>query len=142
MSSNPYGTPASTDFNQASYGGVSNGSLSEAIAPLAESAGWMRLIGWTSIVFGALYCLTIVGIIIAWLPIWMGFCLKNAAEQISAGSAQNDSRLIYDGNKQLKTFFTIVGVLTIINIAIMAIYLVFIVIAIIGLGASAASGNF
>jgi len=32
--------------------------------------GWIKFLGIAAIILGGLYALTIVGIIIAWMPIW------------------------------------------------------------------------
>ena len=46
--------------------------IKEVSFPIYQSRGWMKLIGVLLIIGGVLYTLTIIGIIIAWLPIWMG----------------------------------------------------------------------
>lgn len=98
-----------------------------AIGPLLEATGWLKLLGWTFIIAGALQCLTIVGILIAWLPIWMGISLKNAGERLAHGGQTRGWQSVYDGCKDLKTYFTIMGVLMIINIVIGGLYLLVII---------------
>ena len=103
----------------------------EAIRPLAESAWWLKLVGWSFIILGAIQCLTIVGIVIAWLPIWMGFLLKNAGERVSYGQQARNWQSIFDGCKDLKTYFTIMGVLMLINVVILALYIVVLLVVIV-----------
>ena len=37
--------------------------------------GWLKFLGIILIIAGGLYALTLVGIIIAWLPIWLGILI-------------------------------------------------------------------
>ena len=61
---------------------ASNGIIKEISLPIYQSKGWMKLIGVLSIVWGVLSALTIVGLLIAWLPIWMGVVLYQSASAI------------------------------------------------------------
>ena len=93
--------------------------------------GWIKFLGITSIIGGGLYALTIVGIIIAWMPIWIGVILLKVA---------NGSREVADGKVEslgdmlgsLKTFFILSGVLTIISIVFSIIWLMVVGLAMIG----------
>ncbi len=51
----------------------------ELSAPLASGRGWIKFLGILSIVSGALGALSIIGILWAWLPIWLGVLLFQAA---------------------------------------------------------------
>ena len=135
MASNPYSSPASLGASVGG-GGTGGGGLN-AVMPLKQAAGWMLFIGWFNIIFGVLYALTIVGILFAWLPIWIGICLKTAGESLKAGL--ND-RNVHTASKNLGTFFTIIGVLMIIQIAIMCLYLL-VVVGILVFGLAAAAGG-
>jgi len=90
-------------------------------------------------IFGILYCLTIVGIIIAWLFIWMGWLVKGAAEAITIGVETGDQEQLLLANQRLGTFFKILGVMSIISLCFIALYiLMVIVIIIVGLAGAAA----
>ncbi len=97
--------------------------VGQMLSPLVHCAGWLQLIGWANIILGALYCLTIVGIIIGWLPIWIGISCKSAGEAFKNAQATGDPNEIYRGNRNLATVIKIVGVLVIINIALLCLYL-------------------
>ena len=45
------------------------------VAPLYEARGWMKFLGIVMVIAGIFTAITIVGIIIAWLPIWLGVLL-------------------------------------------------------------------
>ncbi len=113
------------------------GNILDAIRPLYEASVWLRFIGWVSIIMGVLYCLTIIGIIFGWLPIWIGILLKGAGEKIPAGFASNNLRDIHNGCQDLKTTFVIVGVLTIINLVVIVLYLLFAILAFVVMGSAA-----
>ena len=111
----------------------------QALSPLFEATWWLKLVGWSLIVLGVIYCLTIVGIIFGWLPIWMGVLLKGAGEKLNFGNQSRSWQSIFDGSKDLRTFFIIVGVLMIINLCVLVLYfLFFIVIMLFGLAGAAA----
>ncbi len=107
--------------------------------PLHEVAGWLKLIGWFNLVIGIIYAITIVGLIFAWLPIWLGLCLKNAGESLSLDFPHDNTKLL-NASTRLATVIRIVGVLVIINLAIMAMYLAFIAVAVV-IAISGAAGR-
>lgn len=86
--------------------------------PLFESKGWMKLIGVTMIVYGALSALTIVGIIFAWLPIWVGATLLQSASAAERAHLRNDHGSLLQSMQKLRTFFTINGVLVLVGLVL------------------------
>ena len=58
-----------------------NPTVTNVMQPLHDAAGWMKLIGTLAIIQGVLLALTIVGLIIAWLPIWLGVLLNRVHMQ-------------------------------------------------------------
>ncbi len=82
-----------------------------------QSKGWLKFLGVLSIIGGVATALTIVGILVAWLPIWMGVLLFQAGSQADNLLATKDAgRLVTILNK-LRLYFVIQGVLAIIAIA-------------------------
>lgn len=84
--------------------------------PLYQSKGWMKLIGVMMILYGAMVALSIVGIIIAWLPIWLGILLFQAASAAEEAQINDNADELLMALKRLKTYFTIMGVLTLIGL--------------------------
>jgi hypothetical protein len=83
----------------------------------------MKLVGVMNIIGGVLQVLTIFGILIAWLPIWTGILLFQSANALAeAYEAKNQSAPLRSLSK-LKTYFIIMGVLTLIGIIIAALFL-------------------
>lgn len=87
--------------------------------------GWLKFIGIVLIIMGALVALSIVGIIIAWLPIWLGILLLQAGNKAdSANMTKNPAELVLMMDK-LRLFFVIYGVLIIVYIAITILGFIF-----------------
>ena len=76
------------------------------------------------IINGVVAIFTLVGIVICWLPIWMGILLFKAASMIEVAQVNGDKVQLLESLKKIKTYFVINGVL-------MLIALIFIVISLI-----------
>lgn len=92
---------------------------------LYAAKGWMKLVGVMSIIYGILVALSIVGIIIAWLPIWMGVLLFQSANLIDQAYSGEDQAALTQSLNRLKTYFTITGILTLIGLVGGAIMFMF-----------------
>lgn len=93
----------------------------ELSEPLAASKGWMKLLGVVFIIQGALAAITIIGIIIAWLPIWIGILLMQSAGAIEQAQATGDEAQFRRSMDKLRTYFVILGILILISIALMVL---------------------
>jgi len=87
-------------------------------APLYDAKFWLKLVAVMSIVYGALVALSIVGIIVAWLPIWMGVLLFQCAGQIEQANTADDAQALHNALAKLRTYFTILGVMTLIGLVV------------------------
>ena len=90
-------------------------------APLYSAKFWMKLVAVMSIIYGVLTALSIVGIIIAWLPIWIGVLLFQCAGQVERAYLADDAQALQNSLAKLQTYFTIVGILTLIGLVIGAL---------------------
>ena len=90
--------------------------VTEMSEPLYRCKGWMKLAAVVMIAGGALYCLTIIGIIVAWLPIWMGVLLWQAASAVEDAHLSGREDAMLHSMGKLKTYFIITGVSTLIGI--------------------------
>jgi len=104
---------------------VGSEKIQSLALPLFESKGWIRLLGVLAIVYGVLVAFTIVGIIIAWLPIWMGVLLYKASTSVETAFRDGDEAALIECFVKLKTFFTIQGVLALIGLVVAGIVIVF-----------------
>ncbi len=80
--------------------------------------GWLKFLGILSIIGGILYALTLVGIIFAWLPIWLGVILNQAGSKAAEYAERGDNASLAALLEKLKTYFTITGILVIISFAL------------------------
>ncbi len=102
---------------------------------LKRASGWMKFIGILSIIGGALTALSIVGIIIAWLPIWMGVVLYQAGNLASSAFLSKDENKFLESISKIRVFFILTGITLIVSIVLSFITILIILItgALIGL---------
>lgn len=92
--------------------------IKELGLPLYQSKGWMKLIGVLSIIWGALSALTVIGLVIAWLPIWMGVVLYQSASAAEEAVRGGNKEALVKSLRRIKTYFTIMGVITLIALVL------------------------
>lgn len=100
-------------------------AVKDICLPLFNAKFWMKLMGVVMIIYGVLIALSIIGLLIAWLPIWIGVLLFQAANGIDAGYVQGDQEAAIRGMEKLKLYFIINGVLLLIGIAFAVIAMMF-----------------
>ena len=91
----------------------------ETSLPLYQAQGWMKFLGVMMILQGALTALTIIGIIVAWLPIWLGILLFKAAGHAEAAQYSGDKARLIEALAQLKLYFIINGIVLLIMVGFM-----------------------
>jgi hypothetical protein len=104
---------------------ASSADIRSIIEPLHRGKFWMQLLAIVSILYGVLLALTIVGLIVAWIPIWAGVVLMQAAGASSRAFQSGDALEMKHAMGKLKTYFTIFGVLMLISIILMIVTMVF-----------------
>ena len=110
---------------------IGNPTVSRVIAPLDAAAGWMKLIGTVSIIYGVLTALTIIGLLFAWLPIWLGILTRKAATQAQLAYASGDENAAIMSTDSLRTIFKIQGIILLIGLIFWAVWVVIIIAAIV-----------
>lgn len=98
---------------------------------LAVNAGWIKFGAVICIIVGVANCLTIFGIIIGWLPIWVGVILLKAANSATSAQVTGYREELEESLDRLSFFFKLLGIL-------LLLYLLFIA----GLAAFAVLGGF
>ncbi len=78
---------------------------------------WLKILGIVMIVGGALTALSIVGIIVAWLPIWLGVLLVQAGDRAQGMQYSANLNQLLLLLEKLKTYFVVSGVVTVVSIA-------------------------
>ena len=82
---------------------------------------WLKLLGIITILSAVPAAITIIGLVVAWLPILLGVLLLQAGIAAQRGSEFELLRLV----EKLKTYFLIQGVLVIIFLVVGAILMLF-----------------
>lgn len=93
-----------------------NDLIRQLSRPLAQGRGWMKLVAILTILYGVMIALTIIGLLIAWLPIWIGVVLFQSAAAIEEAEVTGDPETMLRALNKLKSYFTIMGVLTLIGL--------------------------
>ena len=96
----------------------------EVAAPLFTAKGWMKFLGVLMILYGAVMVITIVGIVLCWLPIWIGILLIRSAGSLEVAQISGDKFQLIEAMRRLKTYFTIYGVLAILGLIAMVIAMI------------------
>jgi len=91
-------------------------SVKDLSSILYEGKGWIKLVGIVNIVSGAIYALSLVGILFAWIPIWMGILLNKASNEIAIAYENEDDTAMAGAMKNIKTYFIIQGILVLIGL--------------------------
>ena len=113
---------------------VNDETVRRVIKPIASARTWMKLLGVLSIIYGVLIALSIIGLIIAWLPIWLGVLLWQGADKAEQAETSGNEADAVESLSKIKTIFTIYGVLALIGIVLSVIYLIVIIAVIAGGG--------
>jgi hypothetical protein len=96
--------------------GSENRTIQELSLPLYQARGWLKFLGILTIIGGVGQALSIVGIIFAWLPIWMGVLMYQAGTNIGNAGQFGDKFAFLKATSSLKTIFVIMGVITLLSL--------------------------
>lgn len=102
-------------------------------SPLAAKSVWMRLLAVLAFIQAGFAALTIIGLIYAWIPAWLGVALWKGTDGIQNAVSSGDAEALEQGMAQLGTYFTIMGVIIIVSIV--SVLLLFGFVGLAGLGA-------
>ncbi len=92
--------------------------VQEVSQPIYQARGWLKFLGVLSIIGGVFQALSIVGILVAWVPIWMGVLMFQAGSSADAAHRSGDRFAFLGSMNSLKTFFILQGVLSLIGILV------------------------
>jgi hypothetical protein len=90
----------------------------EVSGPLYQARFWMKFAGVMMIIYGGLTALTIIGIIFAWLPIWLGLLLYQAASSAELARSSGEVEALVQSVDKLRLYFTITGIVMLISVII------------------------
>jgi hypothetical protein len=95
--------------------------VKQLCATVASSATWMKLLGVLLIIYGIFLIISVVGILICWLPIWLGVILFRAAGDAEVAHAGTPTQLL-GYVRRINRFFLIEGILALIGLVIGLIF--------------------
>ncbi|MBA3848146.1 MAG: DUF5362 domain-containing protein [Planctomycetes bacterium] len=119
---NPFLSPtAMRDEPMVASGGV---DFRAVIEPLAHRRGWLVFLAVLAFIYGGLCAITIVGLIIAWLPIWIGVLLMRSANAFRDAMATGDAERGRAAIEALSTILLIYGIMMAIGLGIYGLAIV------------------
>lgn len=102
--------------------------MSEMILQLREAVGngrgWIKFLGYVSFISGILFCITIIGAIIGWLPIWLGRILLRVSAKADRILQEENEDALVEYLQELAHWFRISGILTIIYLGLVVLGIV------------------
>ena len=87
--------------------------------PIYQSRGWIKFLGILSIIQGIVVAFSIVGLLIAWLPIWIGIVLYQSATIMERAHLTGNEVEFVRSMDKLRLYFVIQGILALLGIIIM-----------------------
>ena len=84
----------------------------------------MRFVGMFYIIFGALYCLTIIGALIGVPSLIMGLRLRDAAKGLEAYQTTHSQKALYYAFDKQRSFFNIQKIIIAIMLVFMVLYFI------------------
>ncbi|EAQ82232.1 DUF5362 domain-containing protein [Blastopirellula marina] len=130
MPENPFASPLSSDESSSATGVGALGVLG-LLQPLREVAVWSKVLAASLILFGAMFILSIIGIVIAWLPIWSGVLLWQHANRIAEAQRLQDTRLMKEAIEKLAKSIKIVAIFQVVIMAVYALYFLVLIVFVI-----------
>ena len=103
--------------------GINEQLFSRLVQPLQQSRFWIQLFAGCLVFYGALITVTGLGVLIAWLPIWIGVLLFMASNSIKRAYTEQDANALVNAVLRFKTMFTILGLSSVMLIS-MTLYLI------------------
>lgn len=89
--------------------------IKNASQPLYSAKGWLKFLGVMMILGGVFTALTIVGLIVAWIPIWQGVLLFQAANAIDKAYTLGNAAELVKAQQKVKTYFMIMAILMLLG---------------------------
>jgi hypothetical protein len=114
------------EVSQSAMGGGDESLVKEVSRPLFGAKGWMKFLGVLMIIYAVLMTIMTfgIGLIIAWLPFWIGLLLFKAAGSVELAATSGDKQALVEAMTKLKTYFTIYGILALIGIVVSVIAMI------------------
>lgn len=121
----------------------SNPELIKQLAKnLTTNTGWIKFVGVMSIIGGVVTCLTVVGALVGWLPIWLGVVLMKAANHAETAAYRGYRDEMEEALTRLGFYFKLIGIAMLSYIALYGIAIAVVIsTGLFAIGAAASSIN-
>ncbi len=86
------------------------------LASLIRNSIWLKILGIFLIVYGVIFCVTIIGLLFGWLPIWLGVLLFSSANRLDAVKEYDDPEDAVECIEKISRFFKISAIVTLVYI--------------------------
>jgi Zn-dependent protease len=80
------------------------------VEPLYQGKAWIRVVAVLTIAAGILTSLTVVGIVVAWIPVWAGVALYQSASRIEEALLTGKSDNLTSAFSKLRLYFQMTAV--------------------------------
>ncbi len=102
------------------------------LASLIKNSFWMKFVGVVLIIAGVFYCITIIGLLFGWLPIWLGVLLFSSAKRLDVLREGESPPVAVESIEKLSLFFKISGIATLVYVVFLAFLLLFVLLRAVG----------
>ena len=89
-------------------------TLTELFEPISSRSKWMRFLGILLIVYGVFIALSIIGLVVAWIPIWLGLLLVRAADASKNLIITEDADYAVELSENIGKFIKISGIVVLV----------------------------
>ncbi len=84
--------------------------MQQAVAAMRGGRGWMKFLGIISIIYGALWCMSIIGAVVGWIPLWLGIVLLQASSKAEKLERDGDESTLAEYMQLVSKCFRIAGI--------------------------------
>ncbi len=98
--------------------------VSEMSYPLYNGKGWLKFYGIITIISGVISALSIVGILYAWLPIWLGVLINGAANKVETAYNTGNKYAFIEAQRKLNTYFVINSVIILVGLVLFVLIVI------------------
>ncbi len=87
-----------------------------------KGKSWLKFLGIIAIISGAINVLTVVGIIYAWIPIWIGAIMLQASNRGQEFINSKDPEKLNQYLERVSFFYKLSGIMVIVSIVLNIIF--------------------
>ncbi|MCY4096063.1 MAG: DUF5362 family protein [Gammaproteobacteria bacterium] len=91
---------------------------------LIRNVIWLKFFGVFLIVYGVILCVTIIGAVFGWLPLWLGVLLYSSADRLDAVEETANVEDAVESIEKISRFFKISGIVSLVYAVILVSLLV------------------